>query len=282
MGANSWLRRSIKTALHPLLNETSYSWMQGLAKAMDIVRHKWTEPEVDLIPFAVKPGDEVLDLGANYGLYTYWLSRAVGPSGHVYAFEPIPFTHRTLRVVSRLLSVNNVTIVQAGCGDTPGVVSFTIPIQASGAIGSGQAHIGSRNDQRPGAETQVRWNRTTRVDCDVVALDAFLPPLKNVSLIKSDIEGAELLAFRGAAGIIDQHRPTVICEINPWFLDGFGLRLDDLVGLFTDRGYRLYRYTPEKRLQRIDALTQIVEDNYVFIHPSRMAPFEPLLESGRG
>jgi hypothetical protein len=158
------------------------------------------------------------------------------------------------------------------------VVTFSVPVQRSGALGAGQAHIGTRNDDRPGSETQVRWDRTTPIDCEVVALDDYLPPLRNLSLIKCDIEGAELLAFRGAVRSIEAHRPSVICEINPWFLDGFGLRLDDLVAFFIDRGYSLYRYTDAKKLVTVESAAEIVEDNYVFIHPRRLAPFAALVD----
>ncbi len=279
MGANSLLRRAAKVVLRPLLNDRIYCYLQGIVQAIDIRRGRWYEPELDLIPIAVTPGDEVLDLGANYGLYTYHLSRAVGAKGHVYAFEPVPFTHRTLAFVVRLLGLRNVTIVPKGCSDAAGTVTFRLPIQASGAPGAGQAHIGTRDDERPGAETQVRWNRTARVQCEVVALDEYLPALTRLSLIKCDIEGAELLAFRGAASTIDRHLPCVICEINPWFLEGFNLRLEDLVGFFSDRGYQLYRYTPEKTLVLIASLTDVIEDNYVFIHSERLAAFASLMAS---
>lgn len=278
MGANSLLRRAVKTALHPLLNENTYSYLQGVAKAFDIRAGKWYEPELDLIPFAVRPGDQVIDLGANYGFYTYHLSRAVGPAGHVYAFEPVPFTYRTLVLVSRLLGLRNVSLIQKGCSDAAGTVTFRVPIQASGAPGAGQAYIGTRNDVRAGAETQVRWKDTQAVDCETVSLDQFLPRLERMSLIKCDIEGAELLAFRGARRLIETHLPTVICEINPWFLDGFGLSLDDLVDFFASRGYGLYFYTPEKRLVPVGP-REIVEDNYVFIHSDRLTPFASLLDA---
>jgi FkbM family methyltransferase len=279
MSANSVLRRAVKSALHPVLNDRVYVYVQGIAKALDIRQGKWSEPELDLIAAAVQPGDDVLDLGANYGLYTYHLSRAVGAAGRVYAFEPLPFTHRTLAFVVRLLGLRNVTIVPKGCSDVAGTVTFQLPMQASGAPSAGQAYIGTRNDHRPGAESQVRWNQTTPVDCDVVALDQYLPRLRRLSLIKSDIEGAELLAFRGAARMIETHSPCVICEINPWFLDGFGLRLEDLIGFFSDRGYRMYSYTAEKRLRQVSALSDVVEDNYVFIHSKHMEPFAPLMEA---
>lgn len=282
MGADSRLRRAVKTMLYPLLNDSVYSYVQGVAKAVDIRRGKWSEPELDLVAMAVSPGDDVLDIGANYGLYTQYLSHAVGPSGRVFAFEPVPFTSRTLVLVSRLLGLRNVTVVPKGCSDVTGVVTFRIPIQKSGAPSAGLACSGARSDDRPGAETQVRWDRTKDVQCDLVALDEFLPPLNNLSLIKCDIEGAELLAFRGAARTIETHRPSVICEINPWYIEGFGLRLEDLLAFFHQRGYQLYRYTPERTLLVVTSTADIVEDNYVFIHPDRLAPFAALVAPGIG
>jgi FkbM family methyltransferase len=267
----------MKSALAPVLNERAYSYLQAASKIIDIRTGASAEPEVDLISFAVRPGDTVLDLGANYGYYTYPLSRAVGPSGRVYAFEPVPFTYATLALVTRLLGLHNVTLVPKGCSSVAGRVAFNVPVQRSGAPSAGQAHIGSRNDNRTGADEQVRWARSTRVSCDVVALDEYLPPLTELSLIKCDIEGAELLAFRGAARTIERYRPSIICEINPWFVDGFGLKLDDLVGFFLERGYDLYKYTPAKTLVRV-SLGDITEDNYVFLHPDRLKAFGPLLK----
>jgi hypothetical protein len=219
----------MKSALAPVLNERTYSYLQAVSKAIDIRKGSGAEPELDLIPFAVHPGDTVLDLGANYGYYTYPLSRAVGTSGRVYAFEPVPFTYATLALVTRLLGLRNVVLVQKGCSDAAGVVEFRVPVQ-------------------------------------------------NLSLIKCDIEGAELLAFRGAARTIERHRPSVICEINPWFLDGFGLRLEDLIAFFVDRGYQLYRYTREKTLVPVASPASIVEDNYVFLHRDRLAAFGTLIQ----
>lgn len=276
MAANSLFRRALKKALHPVLNDHTYSYLQGVAKAIDISTGRWYEPEIDLVPLAVNAGDTALDLGANYGVYCYHLSRAVGRAGRVYAFEPVPFTSRTLALVIALLRLRNVTLVAKGCSDANATVEFTLPIQGSGAPSAGQAHIRARNDARPGSEPHVRWNRTTTVTCEVVALDQFLPQVERLSLIKCDIEGAELLAFRGAARLIEQHRPTVICEINPWFLDGFGLRLEDLVGFFVDRGYHVYRYTSGKKLVPV-AAADIDEDNYVFVHADRLTQFASLL-----
>ncbi|MGI8551493.1 MAG: FkbM family methyltransferase [Dehalococcoidia bacterium] len=279
MGANSAARQAIKRILFPRLGTRTYQHIQALSKAWDIRSGSFSEPELDLIPAAVRAGETALDLGANYGLYSYHLAKAVGASGHVYAFEPVPFTSRTLEIVVRLLALRNVTIVPKGCSDRTHRVSFRVPLQISGAASAGQAHMGDRNDDRPGREAQVRWMATQQVWCDVVALDHFLPDVRQLSLIKCDVEGAELLAFRGAARIIEQHRPSVICEINPWLLEGFGLRLDELLSFFYSKGYCLYTYARHRatRLLNVSAAGEIVEDNYFFVHPGRSDRFTAFL-----
>lgn len=80
MGANSVGRRITKKALYPNLNEQMYKYVQALAMAWDIRRRSWAEPELDLLPYAVCEGETVLDIGANYGIYSYYLSRQVGPT----------------------------------------------------------------------------------------------------------------------------------------------------------------------------------------------------------
>ena len=279
MPANSALRRITKKVLHGFLGDSSYKYFQAVSKAMDIRHRSWSEPELDLIPFAVRPGETALDLGANFGLYSYHLSRALGASGRVYAFEPVPFTFATLRLVSRILRFRNVKLFEKGCSEEAGRISFEVPVQASGAFAAGQAYIGGRRDDREGKETQVRWADTKEVVCEVVSLDDFLPELDELSLIKCDIEGAELFAFRGAKKLIGKHLPTVICEINPWFLEGFGVQLEELTGFFLGQGYGLYFYRVDngRGVLHPVKVADVVEDNYVFIHPRRLERFASLL-----
>jgi FkbM family methyltransferase len=279
MPANSALRRAAKKILHGVFGNSSYKYFQAVSKARDIRNGSWSEPELDLISFAVSPGETVLDLGANFGLYSYHLSRTLKGSGRIYAFEPVPFTYETLRLVARILRFRNVTLFEKGCSDKAGKISFEVPVQESGAFAAGQAYIGGRRDDREGKEGQVRWAGTKEVVCEVISLDDFLPDIDELSLIKCDIEGAELFAFRGARKLIAKHLPTVICEINPWFLEGFGVKLEELTGFFFDQGYQLFHYRTDNGRGRLRPVTtqEVVEDNYVFIHPHRLSRFAPLL-----
>lgn len=280
MGANSAFRKLAKTLLYPLTNEKTYKYAQAASKALDIKRGTWTEPELDLVKLGLREGETTLDIGANYGVYAYYMSRAVGKSGKVFSFEPVPFTYASLKVVGKLLGfTHNVDLVEKGCSDENGTIKFSVPVQQSGAFAAGQAYIGTRDDEHVGKEDQVKWSGVKEVEAEVVRLDDFLPEINDLPLIKADIEGAELLCFRGAEKLFTKHLPTTICEINPWFLDGFGIKLDELTDFFFSKGYKLYFYETldgQKRLVEVPD-DKIVEDNYVFLHPSRSERFATLL-----
>lgn len=281
MGANSFVRKATKVVLFPLANERVYRYVQAVSKAYDIRTKAWWEPEIDLVKLGLREGETALDIGANYGVYAYHMSRAVGSTGKVYSFEPVRFTFETLKLVARLLRFkHNVELIDKGCSDENATISFEVPVQESGAYAAGQAYIGNRNDEHSGKEAQVRWASTATVEAEVVRLDDFLPAADDIPMLKIDIEGAELLCFKGAEKLIDKHFPTIICEINPWFLEGFGLRTADLTDFVKNKGYRIYSYRNENGTAALRPVSvpEIAEDNYVFIHPSRESRFQELIK----
>jgi FkbM family methyltransferase len=275
MPANSLSRRIIKRLLEPIANGPTYGVLQACAMSWDIKTRAWFEPEIELLSHAMKPGETAIDIGANYGLYAYHLSRIVGPDGRVYCFEPIPFTADTFGKIARILRFHEVTLIRKGVGETNGRVEFTVPVTELGSISAGLAHMG-RIDARPGGAHDAKFPRKNqKIRCEVVSIDDALPGLRELSLIKCDIEGADLFAMRGAARSITQHRPTVIIEITPWFLEGFGLTVSDIYQFFEDRDYRCYHYHGKELIQA--GVADIVEGNWVFVHPSREGRFGSFL-----
>ena len=275
MAANSFARRLAKQVLAPFLNDTTYQLIQSAAMAWDIRSGSLTEPELGLIPLAVRAGETAIDIGANYGVYSYHLSRALGPTGKVYAFEPIPFTAGAFRNIARLLRFRGVELIEKGCGNKAGTVDFNVPIQESGAIIAGTVHMGARDNERPGKEQHARFQKTKTITCDVVALDEYLGEVDGVSFIKCDIEGADLFALRGAKKIIERNKPVVVSEINPWFLEGFGLKVQEFVDFFEPLGYAMYRL--ENGRLRPKKVADVVEDNWVFLPKERHERMAALL-----
>ena len=79
--------------------------------------HAWfLEDEVAGLPEFVRPGAVCLDVGAEYGLYTWTLAGLAGPTGHVHAVEPQPGPSAFVDATRRLLRASNVTVHRTALG----------------------------------------------------------------------------------------------------------------------------------------------------------------------
>ena len=274
----SRVRRMLKPLLFRLLGRRGYFHMQVYAKAKDIRERLVEEKEMALLPRLVDEGDHVLDIGANFAYYSTRLSALVGGAGKVTAFEPIPFTHDVCSALLKKLGATNVALFQKGVGARDDQVEFSVPLQDFGAMSAGQAHMAERNNELEGKENYYSFNRATEFTCHVVALDDFLTlDERPLSFVKIDIEGAEFYALQGMRRLLEEHRPVVLIEIQPFFLEGFGIEESALVKLIDHLGYDLYLYNKGsgKLRRHPDAL---IDSNYLMIHRDRIAQFEDILD----
>ena len=65
-------------------------------------------------------GATVLDIGANRGIYCFWLTRAVGPSGHVIAFEPQPEMRDGIEHLKRRFNWSNLEVINVALSNPEG------------------------------------------------------------------------------------------------------------------------------------------------------------------
>jgi FkbM family methyltransferase len=228
---------SIRTVGHTLLpylvSRSLYSKIHGFVATRRIISGKRYEAGIGLLNQIVRPGDTVIDIGANQGLYSYYLSELVGPNGKVYAFEPIPYNLRILRRIADCR--NNIVVRPVGCGEKSETTEFFVPISHRVPIG-GWAHRKAPGDN--GAGEIVRAN-IIRVDDEII---------EPVSFIKCDIEGAELFALKGAAKILERSRPAVLCEIcEPWCLR-FGVTKEQVLKFLVAFNYRVQQISEDNFL----------------------------------
>ena len=165
--------------------------------------------ETQVVRDSVFAGQVAIDAGANYGWYTTLLSRLVGPTGAVHAFEAMPSTTGTLRNNCTLNGCHNVIINQCALGDHVGTtVIYDRPGGASGDA--------SLFPLVPG--------KGQPFSCEMQTLDNYFTQkgLSRCDFIKCDIEGAELLFLKGAGNVLKQHQPTILLEINPSVLQRSG------------------------------------------------------------
>jgi FkbM family methyltransferase len=123
----------------------------------------------------LRPGDIVVDVGANVGPWTLYSAGLVGPSGHVYAIEPHPQIAGYLTRNIELNGFTNVTVLPCAAGE---------------AVGTGMLE-----ERINDANNNIADNGTMAVP--VAPLDELIPA-RPIRLIKIDAEGSELQVLRGA------------------------------------------------------------------------------------
>lgn len=274
---NSPLRRLLKPLVFRIVPDRIYFWLHCVGKLRDIRLRLVEEREMRLLPEFIRPGDDVIDLGANYAYYSARMSSLVGSGGKVYAFEPIPFTAKVFRRLISSLKIDNVELTEKGAGARNERVVFHVPLQDFGAPSAGISHVGTRNNDLPGRDQFYAFNRHQEVSCEVVAIDDFLlPRLSRLSFIKIDIEGAEYFALQGMRKTLEKFKPVILVEIQPFFLQGFGITQEQVLSLIRDMGYEMFVY--DEPSHKLTPFTVPLPDyNYVLIHRSGTARYANLI-----
>ena len=82
---------------------------------LSIFHEVWVERHYAIPGFAAKPGDVIVDIGANVGVFTLWAARR-SKGARIISVEPFPATARFLRENLARSGIGNVTVVEACVG----------------------------------------------------------------------------------------------------------------------------------------------------------------------
>lgn len=163
------------------------SWFHPITAWMN----RRAEPEMMPLVRACDPSGRVLDVGAWYGPWTYWLSRRVR---HVVAFEPNPRVAAALRAAA----APNVTVHEAAVSDSAGGADLVIRTPGLGSEGTATILPDAAGAERVRVETR-------RLD----DLDA-----QDVRFVKVDVEGHEGAVLDGATQLIGEQHPVLFIELD--------------------------------------------------------------------
>lgn len=205
-----------------------YYFAHGLSK----------DPSFRLARRIVRPRDTVIDVGANVGFWLMGVARRAGAEAAIHAFEPFPANCVRLQ---EHLELNRLAWVRCH----PAAVGATLG--ASGFIGPGDANRGLGSLTPSGAASGLNVPVTT--------LDAFCREgsLPRVDLLKVDVEGAELLVFRGAQGLLaSREAPIIMFEVGDTLAARFGATSAEVKSFLEASGYFIFRFDGMK-LRRVQA-----------------------------
>jgi FkbM family methyltransferase len=174
----------------------------------------------------LRPGDAVLDIGANIGVYSLLAASCVGVSGHIVAFEPGLKAYQRLMENISLNQLNNITVHACAVGDQSGYIDFLADCDTT-------SRIRSKDDfDIPTIKVPV-----LRLD-DVIKLDC--------ALGKMDIEGAEPIALQGAQKLLKKANPPIwLLELNG-SLRAFNFSEEVFVAWLTSQGYDICLYDADR------------------------------------
>ena len=157
--------------------------------------------DCELFMALISPGDVVIDVGANIGVYTLISALRVGKQGQVISFEPDSRAYQMLKSNVEQNKVDGLLCLSHYClGDRNGTISFFEAIEPclSGTV------VTLRNQAQGMREIQIKTLDTALSEMNV----------PKVSLIKIDVEGAEHNVIAGAMGVLEKSDAIILVEIS--------------------------------------------------------------------
>jgi len=143
--------------------------------------------------------------------------------------------------------------------DENGAEELVIPVKEQGKIGPGLAHFGSETHR----DFIVQAVETVRLDDFIKDAE-----ITKVDFIKIDVEGAELLALKGGASTIEQHKPVIFAEICDDFTQRMGYAPKELFTFLEKSGYSA-NLVNEENLTLFPVANYQSCGDYLFIHESK-------------
>ncbi len=197
----------------------------------EIAEGSYEIPVQEALVANLAEGGVVYDIGANVGFFALLAARCVGPQGRVYAFEPVPRNAAAIERSARLNGFAGLEVLTLAAGAESGVAELNVARHIGGAV---LASVGTPPDRRGAIAVEV-----VTID-DAIAARGLRPP----SLVKVDVEGAELDVIRGMRATLAAHRPVLVCELDDATEAGLEDKTGALVALLAGLGYTVERLAP--------------------------------------
>ncbi len=187
-------------------------------------QNDWFEDEIEFIRHYITDGMKVLDIGANYGVYTLTMAKNIGSSGKLWAFEPTELTARYLAESIKVNKFTNISLLQMGLSNKTGKAKlFTSDNSEMNSL-SKEAVQNSHGETISLKTLDYCMNKYNWTQLDFIKLDA---------------EGEECNILKKGKNIFTSLSPLIMFE----FKHGESVNLP-LISSFKRLGYNCYRLIP--------------------------------------
>jgi FkbM family methyltransferase len=174
----------------------------------------------------VKPGANVIDVGASIGWTARLMSGLVGAEFKVHAFEPLQAAHRNLLRNVEAAPLKNIHTYKAAASDAAGRINL---------------YLGSEDATALGTMRLPESGSTSVVEAvEALTLDSLMDTLGPISFVKIDVEGAEHKVVNGMLNLIARWRPVLAIELTDGWLRRLGSSSHGLGSHLASLGYDLF------------------------------------------
>ena len=221
-----------------------------------ILEHEvWEAPNTKIVKKTVKPGMTVIDIGANLGYYALLEAKRVGPTGRVYAIEPVERNYNVLLKNIELNRAKNIIPFEFAVGAEKGVKTMQL---------SKLSNLGTILSDIPHSDFFHRYTRDNaagEMECEVVTVDDFVREqgIDRVDLIRMDIEGYEVEAFKGMWETIERFKPMIFMETHHRVFANQHIYDDFLLDVM-EKGYIISQVATKKKRITITEFKKSKED----------------------
>ncbi len=183
----------------------------------------WEPFETKLVTKVVRRGNVAVDVGAHIGYYTLLLSRLVGETGQVYAFEPDSSAFSILEKNVQVNGYRNIVLYRKA-----------VAAEAGRALLDGWV---LRNPEQAG---KTSGNKACQ-EVEAVRLDDYLERIgERIDFLKLDIEGQEYNALQGARKIIESNPDVIVLsEFHPDRLSEYGVKPKAYIDFLMEKGFTI-------------------------------------------